>query len=63
MYQVTLLMQSIIQSDKDVQMKGGLEVENSLSVNGGITVTDRAGTATKSAFFDTSGKLVEGNIV
>ena len=33
-----------------------------LKVNGNLTVTDRAGTAAKSAFFDTNGKLVEGDI-
>ena len=32
-------------------------------INGSLTVTDRVGTATKSAFFDANGVLIEGDIV
>ena len=41
----------ILHSNKDLEILGGLEV------------ADRTGTANKSAFFDTDGKLVEGDLV
>jgi len=52
-----------IEADGDLGAAGELNITGDATFSETVTIENRSGTATKSAFFDTSGKLVEGDIV
>ena len=52
-----------IETDGDLGASGELNITGDATFSETVTIENRVGTANKSAFFDTDGKLVEGDIV